>query len=111
MQSGNIIPSQSAASSLTSVPIDLGDLKGYSVTVNFTGADVAGTLKLQARNFTDENWVDVGSSSQAVTSSADHVWSVSEADYRYVRVSWTYSSGTGNIKANYVAKENFVKGA
>lgn len=107
---GNTIPEQAAAT-VNGVPIDLGDSKEYSISVNISGADVAGTLKLQARNITTENWIDVADSSQAVASSEDHIWSVVNASYRYVRPVFTYTSGTGNITANYVIKLNRVVGA
>jgi hypothetical protein len=104
----------SAASSTTSVPYDLGDLQVFSVGVDFTGGagDLAGTLTLKAANKHDfSDVVLVTGSTQAITASASHMWNVSGAGYRYVRVDWTYTSGTGNITARLIAKESVVKGA
>lgn len=106
-----IYPATSAASNVTSVPFDLGDLQTYSVAVDFSGSNVAGTLTLESLNDKDNgDWVTVTSSSQAVTSSASHVWNVTGAGYRWVRVKWVASSGTGNISAQLIAKETVLKG-
>lgn len=104
-----IYPATSAAVNVTSVPMDLGDLQTYSIAVDFTGSDLAGTLTLESSN-DNSDFVTVASSSQAVTSAASHIWNVTGAGYRYVRVKWTASSGTGNITAKLVAKENVQKG-
>lgn len=112
MKESDLIQSVSAASSTNSVPLEIGDLKDYAIKVEFTGADVVGTLKLQAS--LDDNpakFVDIDGTSQAVTASEDHLWNVSGAAYRYVRVSWTYASGTGNIYSKGQVKENPIIGA
>lgn len=100
----------SAGSSVSSVAYDLGDLTNYSIAVDFTGTNLAGTLKLQASN-DGTDFVDVAGSSQAITGAASHIWNVTGASYRYVRVAWAYTSGTGDITARLIAKENVVKGA
>lgn len=107
--------SGTGASSFVSVPFDLGDLDVYACQVIFSGggANLAGTLTLEAS--ADEspatNFVTVTGSSQSVTSSTNHTWNVQGAGYRYVRVRWSYTSGTGNASVSITAKENVVKGA
>ena len=111
MKSATLIATVSATPSKVSPAFDLGDLTVYGVGVAFTGADVAGTLTLESCNSgNDADFVTVANSSQAVSLSADHFWSVSGAGYRYVRVRWAYTSGTGNITADINAKENRVVG-
>lgn len=96
----------SAASNVTSGWLELGDYTGCSITCAFTGSDVAGTLKLEcADDDSKTNPTDVASSSQAITSSADHRYNISGAQYKYVRVDWTASSGTGNITVTGIIKE------
>lgn len=111
MQSVVMIPTQSAAGSITSAGFQLADLQDFSVTVDFTGSNVVGTLTLEGSNSQkgDGGWITVSGSSQAVTASADHMWVVATAMYRWVRVVWAYTSGTGNITATLVAKQNVVR--
>lgn len=100
----------SAAADVRSTWYDLGDLTTFAIAVDFTGADLAGTLYLECSN-DQTDFVVVTGSSQAVTAAASHVWNVQNAGYRYIRVFWDYTSGTGNIAAKLVAKELYVKGA
>lgn len=92
----------------------LDDLTNYSIHVNFSGSDLAGTLKLQAitttAEFANSDWVDITGSSQAVTSAASNIWNVTGAGYKYVRAAWTYTSGTGNWTVTAAIKEAVVKG-
>jgi hypothetical protein len=110
MKLATLIPTQSAAVDITSAAIELGDIQSFSVSVDFTGSNIVGTLTLECSNESaTAGFTTVASSSQAVTSSADHMWSVSGAGYRWVRVFWDYTSGTGNITAKFVGKETLVK--
>jgi hypothetical protein len=96
-------PATSATSSFTA-KFDLQDLRCYAVQAVFSGADVAGTFKLQ-KSVDGTNFVDVTGKSTSVTSSATAVQD-DEANYRWLQVSWTYSSGTGNITLYLAVKEN-----
>ncbi len=106
-----LIASVTAAVDLDSAAFDLGDLTVFSIAVQFTGTDIIGTLTLESRNLSTDAWVTVASSSQSITASADHIWNVSGAGYRYVRVHWDYTSGTGLISSTLIAKEIRVVGA
>ncbi len=103
--------SQTAGSDQRSSIFDLGDLSTFSIAVDFSGGagDLVGTLYLECSN-DGTDFVVVANSSQAITVSASHMWSVTWAGYRYIRVYWDYTSGTGAIAAKLVAKENVVKG-
>lgn len=93
-------------------------LDGYSICAQVieTVASLAGTLKLQASNnaFMDntdnqENpnaiWVDVPSTSVALTAGSTNVfWDVSSAFYEAFRVSWTRTTGSGNVTLFIIAK-------
>jgi hypothetical protein len=98
-----------AATSFESPAFDLGDCQCYGVQMLLSGSDVAGTAKLQA-SLDNETWIDVPSSSQSITGSTDYLWSVSGAGYRYVRISWAYSSGTGNITVKAIVKKTPILG-
>lgn len=100
-----LISAQDLSSTITSVGADVGDLTTYSVHAEFSAnAGANGTLSLQASN-DDVDYIEVPSSSQAVTPGNNHLWSVTGAGYRYVRAKWvptTYSgkawvrTGTGS---------------
>lgn len=107
MIQSEIMSNASAATSRTSVPFQIDDLTIYSVQVVFTGVDVVGTLTLEATNDDSDSasWTTVQNSSQAVVASANHIWNVDGAGYRWCRARWVYTSGTGNIKMNTTIKE------
>jgi hypothetical protein len=92
------------AADVTSEPIQLGDLIFFSIHVVVTGSDVVGTFTLEASN-NGTSWVTVASSSQAITLSDDVFYDVREATYRYVRLVFDYTSGTGTITATAIIKE------
>lgn len=96
----------SGASSRTSGALELGDYTVYSITVIFTGSNLAGTLALEvSRDGT--TFIALASSTQAITASANHMWTDAAAGYRYVRATWTATSGTGNITITGDIKEPF----
>jgi hypothetical protein len=102
-----LLETVSAANDVNSGVYDLCDLHRFAVQVKFSGSNVVGTLKLQC-SLDNVTWVDVANSSQAVTSSANHIWDVQSAGYRYVRVNWDYTSGTGNITVSIHVKDPVV---
>jgi len=98
------ISSTSAASFTASPALPVGDGGNYWIGVAITGSDVAGTMKLQASDDAS-TWWDVPSSSTAVTASSDPMWNIADVNYPYVRVAWTYTSGTGNISGRATIRE------
>lgn len=104
-----LVATTSAAADLTTPQVDLGDLTTFSIHVAFTGTNVVGSLALES-SLDNVNWNLIADSTQAVTASTDHVWNTSGAGYRYVRVTWDYTSGTGNILIRFFAKEPLAKG-
>lgn len=111
MKTTNLLKTVSATTDVRSAAYQLYDVQVFSVVVDFTGSDVVGTLTLEASN--DETgstgFVTVASSSTSVTASGDVMYNVSNAGYRWIRVYWDYTSGTGNITINITTKESVVK--
>lgn len=75
---------------------------GYSIAATWSGASVAGVLKLQAslasENAADELWADItGSSVTLSQTSGIVIWDVPAARYPYVRVKYAPSAGTGKM--------------
>lgn len=103
-----LLQTVSAATSVKSGFTDLGDLTSFCIDVIITGSDVAGTVALECSR--DGVTVKtVTDSSISITNSADTIYDVAACGYRFVRVSWTYSSGTGNITVKNTIKEHSVK--
>lgn len=100
------LPTQSAAADLRTGPINVGDYGNYFIGVTFSGADVVGTLTLEASATKDfaRSWT-VANSSTAITASGDAYWNISDVNYPYVRVFWDYTSGTGNITIDYTIRQ------
>lgn len=113
---------QDGATSMNSTfemePIFLGHIVYYSIQLVFTGSPT-GNFKLQASNdkgLEDKrlggwdssgvsNWTDIADSQQAITAAGDHAWTVENAGYRWVRVVWTQTAGTGSLdSARFNAK-------
>lgn len=104
----SLLSTQSGAASVTTPGFFLNNIRAYGITVEFSGADLAGTLKLQG-SAKGTNWFDITGSSQSVTLATGHMWDVTACGYKWVRVVWTYSSGTGNITIDLDLKENVVQ--
>lgn len=98
----NLKPTTSAATDFVA-DFDLQDLRSYGVQATFTGADVVGTFKLQ-KSIDGVTFVDITDKSTSVTASAATVLD-DEANYRYLRANWDYTSGTGNITVVLAVKD------
>lgn len=107
---GQLLSAVDAGSGVNSIQLTLNDIAKFSIQVDFSGSNLVGSLKLQARNADSAEWVDISGTTQAITGAAGHLWDM-EGGYRDVRVVWTYTSGAGTITAFYIIKENVVKGA
>ena len=86
----------------TGIQIDSNQLLNPSFHVYFGDTSVAGTVKLQASNdicndryqaaaFTVTNWVDIPNQSATITSGASALLTLSEVNYRWLRVVFTSS--------------------
>lgn len=96
-------PTATAATATTSGPVLLDGIFGYSIQAAFTGSNVVGTLKLLV-SADGVNYIDLVSSSQAITASAGYVYNLSDVQYKYVKADWAYTSGTGNLTITFYTK-------
>lgn len=102
-------PTDTAVTNFATGPFNVGDAGNYFFGVTFTGANVIGTLTLEASSTPDFTnfWVVTGSS-QAVASSANKYYDTTLCSYPYVRLRWAYTSGTGNITVEGTCREPYV---
>jgi len=106
MKESLLLNAATATSNVTSIPYQLNDSKDYSIHVNFSSTGLNGSLVLEASNTNATNdYIPITESTQAVASGAKHMWNVYEAQYKFVRMAWTRTSGTGTITAYFVEKE------
>ncbi len=91
-------------------PLWLGHICNYAIQLVFTGSPV-GTFKLQASDDPGQpdgasnsnqaigvsNWTDVMDSSQGIAAAGNHMWTVQNAGYTWVRVVYTAASGSGSL--------------
>jgi autotransporter adhesin len=49
------------------------------------------------RDFKISNWTDIADSAQTISASGDHAYQVENSGYRWVRLVWTQTSGSGTI--------------
>ena len=98
------------SSNFSSNAIFLGHVDRYAIQLLFTGSPT-GTFKLQASNDIGEaqktteagrgllvtTWTDIVGSDQAISAAGNHMWCSSVAPYRWVRVVWTNSAGSGSL--------------
>jgi hypothetical protein len=96
-------PTVSAVTDFTSAPIDLGDIRDFSIQAVFSGSNVVGTFLFQASN-DGATYINIPGGSFAVASSDDVIMDFSAVGFRYIRYDWDYDSGTGNITVYFVGK-------
>lgn len=101
-----------SAASIISPGEDLKFVPLGSVSAQWTGAPM-GTLKLQVSNDIVElaasvvNWSDFSGSSIAVNGAGDVTYNLANAGYRWTRIVYTKTSGTGTLNAILSAKGDY----
>lgn len=107
---------QSMTSAFFSHGVDLNQVAFFSIQAVWTGSPV-GKLSIQisnqdvnptinspnqASNVT--NWTDYTGSSTDVNGAGDFLWNAHSSGYRWVRVKWIPTSGTGTCNIEYNGK-------
>lgn len=105
-----IITSASMIATIDSIGIDTNQQVGGAIQAVWSG-NPNGTLKIQVSNdnvlsYTNViNWTDYTGSSQSLTgSSGNFVWNLLNMGYRWIRLVYTFSSGSGTLNAVYSGK-------
>jgi hypothetical protein len=90
-------PSTTAVTNFTTPAIPVGDNANLTAIVTITGTDVVGSFTVQGsvdQAFTRGVFLQAPT---AVTTSTDIYISIPYVGLDYIRFTWTYTSGTGNI--------------
>lgn len=111
-----ILSAGDASGDLNSSALYLDQMFGFAMAAVITGAPV-GSLKLQgsvaygprsnaltADGTTIPDWNDISGSTQAVTGAGEVTWNFNGTFYKWVRVVYTSTSGTGAITVTANAK-------
>lgn len=103
------IDDESMGASFNSEPLRLLLAPSFNIQLAFSGTP-NGTLKLQSSADITHvpgeivNWDDIPDSSQAISASGTHTWNIN-ARYKWIRVVYTRSSGTGSCDGSVFAIE------
>lgn len=116
-----ILTNGDMSSDLESIGIDLNQIVACSIQAVFTGSPV-GILKLQVSNeilppaasnsnpissnpaANVVNWTDVTASMVAVASDGNFVWDLPQMGFKWIRLVYTHTSGSGSLSASFSAK-------
>lgn len=104
-----IIDAGDMSGDLTSSVISLDQVYGYSVQAVFTGSP-NGTLKLQCSDDPGSaeraplgsgvtNWTDITGATFSITGAGDATFNVNLAFYKWARLVYTRTSGSGSLTA------------
>lgn len=110
MKEIELVSAADASVNITSVPMPLGDLQVFSIHADFSSASLGGTVALESSN-DESDWVAVSGATQVIASGASHLFNVVNAAYKFVRLTWVQTGGTGTLTVKAVIKENVIKGA
>lgn len=97
--------------SVNGVPFRIDESDVFAIQAVVSGsASLDGTLRLQASCDVGPeatavvNWTDVPDTDEAVVSDGTFLWNIVGAGWRWVRLAWVWTSGTGTLAARVQAK-------
>lgn len=107
---GPIISSSPMTADVFSLACECKDLAVASIQAIWTGASALGSIFLEISNdnvsvgSSVTNWSTYTGSSTAVSGPGNFMWNLNLAGYRWVRVHFAYTSGTGTLNAQFNGK-------
>lgn len=105
----NIIVAGDMSADIESSPILLDQIFGFAMQAVYSGAP-DGVLKIQVScditNYADQivNWDDLASSSVTITSDGITTYNVDAQYYKWVKIVYIFSTGTGVLNVTYNSK-------
>lgn len=97
-----LVNGASMAADVTSAAQDLSFYWVFSMQAVFTGSPV-GSIELQASN-DNVTFTTISGTNTAVSAASNIMWNVENAGYKYVRVFYDATSGTGSLTCTYFGK-------
>lgn len=88
---------------IASAAQDINQMLAYAVHGVYTGAGADGTLETQASN-DGTNWILIAGTQAVVAGPGQYMVNVENAGYKFARVVFTFSSGTGLLNVRITAK-------
>lgn len=109
-----IISAGDASLTNTSSPVTLESIYGYAIQAVFTGLPT-GSLKLQgscdpgkltnnAYGTDVNNWNDISGTTVAISAAGNTLYNMDAQFYKWVRIVYTPSGGTGTLNVRFNAK-------
>lgn len=95
-RTSQLFAATSAVAGFTSIAYPLNGLTSYSIQVDFSSASCTGVLSLQYSN-TDVSYAADPDSQIPITAGGNQIYNVYNANYKYVKLVWTPTSGVGTI--------------
>jgi hypothetical protein len=92
---------------VTSDQLALDSFSNFAIYAKYTGAP-NGEIKLEAsidNTSTPTNWVQVSGSAVTITGADEVLWNMTNASYKWIRVKYVRTSGTGTLNVNYNVKD------
>ena len=87
--------------------IDISCVKGFALFAKW-GAGAVGTISLQgsldpvSSPASVTNWSDIPGSTVAISGASSTLWNVADAHYIWVRIKFTYTSGSATVSESYM---------
>lgn len=113
-----VVSAQSMGASFNSIGVDVNQLNLMAIQAVWTGATAAGSVKVQVSNDNVRlgtgsnpaanvvNWTDYTGSSSTVAGPGDVLYNMTFSGYRWARIVFTRTSGTGTMNATFSGKGN-----
>jgi len=109
------LTSTDLSASLTSLPLNILDYNSFSISLTWTGTPI-GFMRLQVCNdlqdpTTLSTWEDLRDTELAILGINSHTYNISSISSKWLRLSYTYMSGTGTmVKSILLLKDKVIKG-
>lgn len=88
----------------TSEAVEIAHIYGFSVWASWAGSTITGSIKVEG-SIDGTNWLEVASSNQTISAASSYLWNISDAMYRYFRLSVTSDdTNTITVNAKFYAK-------
>lgn len=101
-----LVEDQAMTASFNSSEVDVSQFVGFSIQCVYSGSP-NGSMKLQISNDQEDptNWDDLANSTVTITTSGSETYIVGDVFYNFIRLVYTFSSGSGTFNAKFVAKD------